>query len=73
MKIDEQKLVDYISWLEYKKLMHIVRYYPTLNMYIYYRNYAHAYNLQCFGGECSVERAHALLLQHLRNRLQERV
>lgn len=71
MKINESEIVNYLSWLEYKKLKRIVRYYPTLNMYIYYRNYAHANNLDCFGGDCSVNRAHSLLLEFLRERLQE--
>lgn len=63
-------LVNYLSWLEYKKLMHVVRYYPTLNMYIIYRNYAKANNLDCFGGEAPVRKAHALLIEELRNRLK---
>lgn len=66
----EKNLVNYLSWLEYKKLKHVVRYYPTINMYIIYRNYAKANNLDCYGGEMNVYKAHALLLQDLRNRLQ---
>lgn len=62
-------LVNYLSWLEYKKLKHIVRYYPTYNMYIAYRYYAKANNLDCFGGETSAHKAHELLLQELRDRL----
>lgn len=64
-------LVNYLSWLEYKKLKRIVRYYPTLNMYVVYRNYAKAYNLDCFGSDAPIEKAHTLLLQELRNRLQD--
>lgn len=71
MKHDEKHIVDYISWLEYKKLQHIVRYYPTLNMYLVYRNFAKANNLDCFGGEQHPTSAHASLLKHLRERLNK--
>lgn len=28
----------YMSWLDYKRKFHIVKYYPTFNMYINYRS-----------------------------------
>ena len=66
MKHNEKHIVNYISWLEYKKLQHIVRYYPTYNMYLIYRHFAKANNLDCFGGEQHPMRAYASLLEHLR-------
>lgn len=32
----------YMSWLEYKRKFHIVKYYPTYNMYINYRYWCFA-------------------------------
>jgi hypothetical protein len=62
-------LVNYLSWLDYKKLMHVVRYYPTFNMYVIYRNYAKANSLDCFGGETSARKGYDLLIQHLKQRV----
>lgn len=71
MKINEKTIPNYLSWLEYKKLLHVVRYYPTFNMYMAYRYYAKANNLECFGGDTDEESAHELLLEFLRERVKK--
>lgn len=69
--LDESKLVNYLSWLEYKKIKGIVRYYPTMKMYVDYRLFATENNLYSFCCECSLHRGFALLIEHLRNRLND--
>lgn len=62
-------LSNYLSWLDYKKLKRVVRYYPTFNMYVMYRNFAKANELDCFGGDTSAQKGYELLLAHLKQRL----
>ncbi len=60
----------YFDWLSYKRQFHIVRYYPTLNMYLHYKYYCLSHELLPFGAESKDEEtAHAALLEHLRARL----
>ena len=60
----------YMSWLTYKRLHHIVKYYPTENMYITYKWWCLAHQYTPFGAEIQdTEKATALLVVALRNRL----
>lgn len=71
MMHNEKEMINYLSWLEYKKLHRVVRYYPTFKMYMVYRYYAKANNLNCFGGEKDPYEAHESLLRYLRERVQK--
>lgn len=71
MKHDEKLIVNYISWLEYKKLQHIVRYYPTFNMYLLYRDFAYYNGLYAFGQYQDPEVAYKNLIIYLRDRLNQ--
>ena len=66
----EKLIPNYISWLEYKKIMRIVRYYPTFEMYMNYRYFAKANYLDCFGGDnTDTVSAYNQLIENLKNRV----
>ena len=61
----------YMSWLTYKRLHHIVKYYPTENMYINYKWWCLAHHYTPFGAEITdTEKATALLVVALKERLR---
>ena len=56
----------YMSWLEYKRKFHIVKYYPTFNMYINYRYWCFANSYTPFGGGTNnPEKSYKRLLEML--------
>lgn len=60
----------YMSWLDYKRLHHIVKYYPTEKMYINYKWWCLAHQYTPFGAEIQdTEKATALLVVALKERL----
>lgn len=71
MKYHENEIANYISWLEFKKLQHIVRYYPTFNMYLLYRDFAYYNGLYAFGQYQDPEVAYKNLIIYLRDRLNQ--
>lgn len=58
--------MPYYSWLDYKRKFHIVRYYPTQNMYIKYRYFCFANGLAPFGAEVDEDTAYYNLINHLK-------
>ena len=62
-------LHPYMSWLDYKRIHHIVRYYPTFNMYMKYRYYCRANNLTPYGEEINEYIAYEALLNELAKRV----
>lgn len=66
---DTATLNPYMSWLEYKRIHHIVRYYPTFNMYVRYRYYCHIHNFTPYGAETNEHEAFKNLLRDLRERI----
>lgn len=59
----------HLSWLEYKKQFKIVRYYPTMQMYITYKLYCLSNNFEPFGCGMCEETAHKKLIAYLKSRL----
>lgn len=62
----------YMSWLDYKRLHHIVKYYPTENMYLNYKWWCLSHSYTPFGAEISdSEKATRLLVTALQERLRK--
>lgn len=59
----------YLSWLSYKRLFKIVRYYPTKQMYVNYKLYCLKNGCEPFGSNMCEETAHLKLIEYLKNRL----
>ncbi len=70
-KTTEKTLKPYCSWLEYKKALHIVRYYPTLKMYMAYKYWCHSHDLTPYFDEVDEEKACKLLIEQLQERLRK--
>lgn len=62
---------NYLSWLEYKKLNKIVRYYPTFNMFMTYRYYCAINNILSQGAGTDEQTAYESLLCFLSERLSQ--
>ena len=60
----------YMSWLDYKRKFHIVKYYPTYNMYMNYRYWCLANSYLPFGGGTNnTAKSYKRLLEMLADRL----
>ena len=69
----EQYKPDWVlTWLEYKRIKHIVRYSPTLGLYSSYKLYALANGFIPEGNECPEDEAAAALRARLQKRLDKR-
>ncbi len=60
----------YLSWLHYKKLRHIVRYYPTPNMFLNYQLWALSRGYTPFGAGQDSDQAYVALIAYLQLRAQ---
>ena len=69
IKKAEKETSNYLSWLDYKKKNHIVRYYPTFRMYESYVYFSKALGLHCFGEQTPLQEGHKLLQDYLKTRL----